>query len=128
MGKRYLIDSNTIIDFCNGKLPLKGKDFLMNIRPEISIITQIELFANPNIPKQEYQLLEKFVDIAIVHAVDARLVQTTIDIRQNYKIKLPDAIIAATAIAHNLVLITRNIDDFKRLSNLTIVNPWALKP
>ncbi len=41
MGTRYLIDTNAIIDFCNGKIPENGRDFLLNITPEISIITHI---------------------------------------------------------------------------------------
>ena len=41
MGKRYLVDSNAIIDFCNGKLPTGGREFLDAIEIEISIITNI---------------------------------------------------------------------------------------
>ena len=47
----------------------------------------------------------------------------TILIRKSNKIKLPDAIIAATAIVYNLTLVTRNIDDFKNISGLKIFNP-----
>ncbi|MEA5259855.1 hypothetical protein VB264_18805 [Arcicella aquatica] len=64
MGTRYLIDTNAIIDFCNGKIPANGKDFLLNINPEISIITHIELFATKNITHEEYELLQKFVSFS----------------------------------------------------------------
>jgi predicted nucleic acid-binding protein len=50
----------------------------------------------------------------------------TIFIRKAKKIKLPDAIIAATAIVHNLTLVTCNSDDFKNISNLNIFNPCHL--
>jgi len=40
--------------------------------------------------------------------------------------KLPDAIIAATAIFHNFTLLTRNVDDFKNISFLHILNPWEI--
>ena len=123
MGIRYLLDSNVIIDFCNGKLPANGKELLKNIAPEISIITNIELFATKNISQQEYALLEKFVAITVVHPVAGDLINTTIDIRQNYRLKLPDAIIAATAVVSNLTLLTRNIADFAKINGLTVVDP-----
>jgi predicted nucleic acid-binding protein len=40
--------------------------------------------------------------------------------------KLGDAIIAATAIVYNLVLITRNVDDFKFIPNFTLLNPYDM--
>lgn len=70
MGKRYLIDTNAIIDFCNGELPTNGRNFLMKINPEISIVTNIELFATKNISQQEYELLEKFVAFSVVHDIN----------------------------------------------------------
>lgn len=48
----------------------------------------------------------------------------TILIRRQYKIKLPDAIIAATALVHNLILVTRNTSDFKNIPELQLINPW----
>jgi predicted nucleic acid-binding protein len=126
MGKRYLIDTNSIIDFCNGQLPLNGRNFLMTINPEISIVTNIELFATKNISQQEYELLEKFVAFSILHDVNKYLIDTTIHIRQTYKIKLPDAIIAATALVYNLTLISRNTKDFGGIADLDFINPYEL--
>ncbi len=126
MGKRYLIDSNAIIDFCNGKLPITGKSLLVGISPEISIITCIELFASKDIPKEEYTLLEKFVSVSIVHLVSLYLIQNTISIRQNNKFKLPDAIIAATCLTYNLILISRNTKDFKNIEGLEIIDPYLV--
>jgi predicted nucleic acid-binding protein len=126
MGKRYLIDSNAIIDFCNGRLPINGRNFLMGISPEISIVTNIELFATKNISQEEYELLEKFVAFSIKHDVNKDLIDTTIHIRQTYKIKLPDAIIAATALVHNLTLISRNSKDFDEIDGLEFVNPYEI--
>jgi predicted nucleic acid-binding protein len=40
---------------------------------------------------------------------------------------LPDAIIAATALAENFVLVTRNTDDFKNIAGLELLNPWELE-
>jgi predicted nucleic acid-binding protein len=126
MGKRHLIDSNAIIDFCNGQLPENGRKFLIGISPEISIVTNIELFATKNISQEEYELLEKFVAFSVIHEVNKDLIDTTIEIRQTYKIKLPDAIIAATALVYNLTLISRNAKDFDGIDGLDFINPYEL--
>lgn len=126
MGIRYLIDSNCIIDFCNGKLTQAGKDLLLGIKPEISIVTNIELFATKNIEENEYLLLTKFVSISIVHPISVDLIQNTIYIRKNNKIKLPDALIAATALTYNFTLISRNTGDFENVTGLKTINPYLL--
>lgn len=48
----------------------------------------------------------------------------SIEIRENLKTKVPDAIIAATAVVYDLTLITRNVGDFKNIPSLKLVNPW----
>ena len=70
MDERYLIDSNVVIDFFNGKLPDSGRNLLLLINPRISIITNIELFATQNISEPEFNLLKRFVDFFTVHSVD----------------------------------------------------------
>jgi predicted nucleic acid-binding protein len=122
----YLIDSNVIIDFCNGKLTSGARNLLQNISPEISIITQIELFGTKNIVREEIELLEKFTAITTVHPVSIDFVPATIQIRQSAGIKLPDAIIAATAVVLGLVLVSRNISDFKKVVGLHVIDPYVL--
>ncbi|MCF0056736.1 PIN domain-containing protein [Dyadobacter sp. CY356] len=48
----------------------------------------------------------------------------TADIRKNYRIKLPDAVIAATAIMYDLSLITHNYKDFENIGGLRIIDPY----
>jgi predicted nucleic acid-binding protein len=76
-----------------------------------------------NDPPEHYQLLSSFIKDATVVDLTENIVDSTIDIRKKYKTKLPDAIIAATAIVHNMILITRNITDFKIVKNLQVVDP-----
>jgi predicted nucleic acid-binding protein len=120
----YLLDTNTVIDFCNSKLPEESKNLLFKIRPNLSVITQIELFASSKISEKERNILTDFVNFSNVYNnIDNVIVNKTIEIRQRFKTKLPDAIIAATAIINNLILITRNIDDFKGIDQLETLNP-----
>jgi len=123
----YLLDTNTVIDFCNSKLPLNAKNLLNSSEPAISVITHIELFASPKITEKERVQLEQFVQIAIVYDnINADIIKHAITIRQEYKTPLPDAIIAATALAYNFTLITRNKADFKNIKGLRIIDPYDL--
>jgi predicted nucleic acid-binding protein len=54
------------------------------------------------------------------------LLTKTIELRKNHRIKLPDAIIAATALVYGLTVISRNITDFKSINGITCINPWEL--
>ena len=123
----YLLDSNVIIDFCNAKLPLNAKNILINSTPALSVISNIEIFASDKIPESEILLLKQFVNaVTIFDVINAKIVAKTISIRQKNKIKLPDAIIAATALEYNLILMTRNVDYFKGVEGITVINPYSL--
>lgn len=52
----------------------------------------------------------------------------TAEIRKQYHIKLPDAIIAATSIVYDLTLISRNIVDFRKINQIKIIDPFTANP
>ena len=123
----YLLDTNTVIDFCTSKLPVNAKNLLVSIEPKISVITRIELFASTKIPLQEKETLEMFINMATVFDyIDEEIVAQTIKLRQQYKTQLPDAIIAATALVNGLILITRNSKDFEQIADLEVINPYNM--
>jgi len=62
---------------------------------------------------------------AYIYPLTPPIVKQTIQLKQEYKIKTPDAIIAATALTHTLTLITRNTDDFKMIPHLQLLNPFV---
>jgi predicted nucleic acid-binding protein len=123
VGKGYLIDSNAIIDFFNGSLPEKGRNLLFSVEPCISIITFIEVFSNNKADSKEVNSLKKFSEMAKIYIVDHKIALLTIELRKKYKIKLPDALIASTALFYDLILITRNISDFGKIVGLQTINP-----
>jgi len=67
-----------------------------------------------------------FVKTATVFDLDEVIVNKTIELRKKHKIKLPDAIIASTAIIHKLTLITHNVNDFKNIKNLKVQDSFLL--
>jgi predicted nucleic acid-binding protein len=120
----YLLDTNTVIYFCNSKLPEEAKTLLFSINPAISVVTSIELFASSKIPDKEKVTLKAFVALSTVYDhINTSIIAKAITIRQQYKTKLPDAIIAATALVYNLTLITHNIPDFKNIEGLQLIDP-----
>lgn len=126
---QYLIDTNAVIDFLGKKLPTSGMDFMNRIVdavPNISIITKIEVLGF-NAPDEQSQLLTNFMDDAIVLDLTSNIVDVCIDIRKKNRTQLPDAIIAATALVYDLVLISRNVSDFKNIKGLKVLDPHDLK-
>ena len=126
MAKGYLIDSNPIIDFFNNSLPKGGVDLISDIEPVISIITQIEIFSKKGLLDREISELKDFLKIATIYDVNQAIAVKIIDIKVNYNIKLPDAIIAATALHFDLKLITRNTSDFNKIKGLEVIDPHII--
>lgn len=125
---QYLIDTNAVIDYLGSKMPNKGMEFMNGVIdeiPNISVITKIEVLGF-NAPAAHYQVLIDFMEDATVLDLTDSVVDTCIDIRKKYKTKLPDAIIAATALVYDLVLISRNTADFKFIQGLKVIDPYHL--
>lgn len=127
MGTRYLIDTNVAIGYLDDLIPEKGLVFIDYI-PEIilSVITRIELLSWQNATKSQTTILENYIGDAEVIDLSEHVVRKTINIRKERRIKLPDAVIAATALVYDLVLLTRNTSDFKGIDGLELVNPWEI--
>ncbi len=128
MGQRYLIDSNVIIDYTGNRLPENGSNFvenLFNVDFLVSVVVKIEVLGFDGLPEKVSDL-EAFLSTASVIGLEESITQQTILLKRKYrKLKLGDAIIAATAVVNNYVLVTRNIDDFKNIDGLEILNPWT---
>jgi len=128
MEQRYLLDSNVIIGYLAGKIPEKGMVLLSAIVdkvPNISVISQIEVLRFNDTPENE-AILNNFINISTIYNLSPAIIQCTIELCKKSKIKLPDAIIAATALTENLTLLSRNIDDFKKITGLVLLNPWDI--
>ena len=125
MGQKYLIDTNVILDFMGGRLPAKSEYILSEIIDDqinISVINKIELLGFSNVEQEIIDL----VSFAVIYHIDDEIIDKTIELRKKYKIKLPDAIIAATAIVNDFVLISHNFRDFQRITELNFINSYQL--
>lgn len=126
----YLLDTNVVINYLDGSLPVSGMQLLNTIvddAPMISIITKMETLGYNFTSNDEQTTLETFINGSTILDLNNDIVNKTIDIKKGKKIKLPDAIIAATAIVYDLVLVSRNISDFKNISGINVIDPHDLK-
>jgi len=78
------------------------------------------------ITSHQQQVLENFITNSILHPITEEIVDRSIIIRKQFNIKTPDAIIAATAIEHNLTLLTHNLKDFGKIAGLQAIDPYLL--
>ena len=126
MDQRYLIDTNVIIDNFGNKLPENAKKLLYSIAITLSAITKIELLGWKDATKEQLQPLYEFMEIAHILPITEAVIEKTIAIRQTKKIALGDAIIAATALVYDLILISRNTSDFKNIDGLQVIDPFSI--
>lgn len=128
MGVKYIWDTNTVIYYLQQQFSPSAEKFMDKLvneaRPVISSITEIELLCWKSATEKDLEVLHNFIDDALVIELEQPIKYKTADIRKKHKIKLPDAIIAATALVYELTLVSRNISDFKNIEGLQLINPW----
>lgn len=127
--QEYLIDTNVAIDYIGETLPEKSLtmvDGIIDGQFYISVINKIELLGFSGITKNEELKFQQLIYAAVVLGLDEDIAGSTIEIRKQYKTKLPDAIIAATALVNKLIIITRNTKDFERIKRLEVLNPYDI--
>jgi predicted nucleic acid-binding protein len=113
--KHYLLDTNILIYYFNGNMESEVKSkvsTLMRESFEISVISKMEFLGFP-FNFQERQKATQLIEYAMIRTLSDVIVQRVIEIRQKKRIKLPDAIIAATAMQYSAILVTRNTKTLK---------------
>lgn len=122
-GNGYLLDANAIIQFLKGNAELVSlladADFIAT-----SIIAELEYFSFPRLGEEDLQLYQAFrsrIHVYDVSSDDPMFTQLVVNARKRNGMKLPDAIIAATARANDLAILTAD-DHFKKLKS-----PWKAR-
>jgi predicted nucleic acid-binding protein len=75
----------------------------------ISVITRMELAAKHNMKPEEEKAIRNFIADVTVSPLDEEVERKAVEIRRTTKIKLPDCIVAATAIVLDAVLVTNDV-------------------
>ena len=122
-GRKYLLDTNAIIQLLKGNAELSAlladADFVST-----SVIAEMEYLSFPDLPENDvaiFQIFKSRVKVYGIPSDNMALTQLAVDARKMFKMKLPDAIIAATARANDLTILTAD-DHFKPLKE-----PWQVR-
>ncbi len=102
--RKLLVDTNILIYLDGGSE--NAAKALVDRNLFLSFISEIQLLGTPALSKNKIRDLEKMMDSFEVIEFSNNLKRKTIELKQKLKIKVPDAIIAATAIEYNLPLLT----------------------
>lgn len=118
---QIILDSNILIYYVNGDIHLERIFFKEN-RVLISVMTEMEVLGYNITAIEDIAYKSVFKKLEIIQ-ISKAIVETVIQIRRNFKIKLPDAIIAATCLENEAVLMTANTKDFSKIPYLKLINP-----
>ena len=129
MGSKILIDTNIAIAYIGNRLNVQSMDKLDNLfnnQYHISVINKIELLGYPDLNKNEEEKFKLLINHSIMHPIDDKTIEMTINIRKKHRIKLPDAIIAATCLINGLDILTFNTKDFENIEGLKVFLPESI--
>jgi len=120
----YTLDTNAIVYYLKDDsrtVSLFREIFSHDAPIYISAITELELFAFPSLGDQEEALIEEIVSTLSVIPVDSHIARLASHTRRGYRLKVPDSVIAATAMFTGSTLVTRNVRDFKKIAALPLM-------
>jgi predicted nucleic acid-binding protein len=123
--EQYLIDTNVVSDYFSASFSPAGMaliDAAIDAIPNLSVITQIELLCWKTDAAAE-QGIKDFIADSNVLNITPDVIAACVRLRKGKKIKTPDAIIAATALAYDYTIITNNERDFTNIKGLKVLNP-----
>ena len=117
-----IVDSNLIIYAASGNYPDLLEWFLDN-RPSASAISMVEALGYHKLKAGEKAALETIFSELVVIYPTPEIFHTAIELRQQHTMSLGDALIAGTALHHQLMLATHNTRDFNWIDSLKITDP-----
>jgi predicted nucleic acid-binding protein len=117
-GIRVVCDTNPLIYLLDGNIDVAR--FLDNKQIYLSVITELELFGKPNLSSQDTEIIDALLNGCFIIDINQEIKYIYREIRQKYSLKLPDAIVAATAIYLDMPLLTFD-KGFKNVPNLKLI-------
>jgi predicted nucleic acid-binding protein len=119
-----LLDTNIIIYSVQSQYS-ELREFIAEHAPLISTISYIEALGFARIQPDEQNALEHFFADAKLLPLSHIVMLEAVRLRQARRMSLGDSIIAATALAHGLTLVTRNVEDFRWIVGLNLLDPLS---
>ena len=117
-----LLDSNIIIYAALTEYAAL-RSFIEKHAPAVSAISRVEVLGYHLLSEMDRRNFEEFFAAATVLPISDSVLSRAVELRQIRKLSLGDAVIAGTALAHGLTLITRNSADFNWIEGLALLDP-----
>jgi predicted nucleic acid-binding protein len=120
----YTLDTNAILYYLKDDsqaVSLLREVFSHEAPLYISAITELELFSYPSLGAKEEALIEDLLTTISIIPLDSHIARLASFIRRQNRLKVPDSVIAATAMHTGSTLITRNTGDFKKVTSLSLL-------
>jgi predicted nucleic acid-binding protein len=118
-----LIDSNIIIYAAKPAFE-DLRRFIRDSVPAVSAISYVEVLGYHQLTEQERQYFDEFFKASLILPLSQEVLEQAVKLRQRRRMTLGDALVAGTALAYNRTLVTRNINDFKTIEELSVFNPF----
>lgn len=118
-----LLDTNVVIYLHGAMLEDSVADKLRNSTLDTCNIIVAEVLGYKRMEPEDAEYFKSLFGTMRNHLLDKEVTNKVIELRQKTNIRLPDAIIAATALVNDLVLWTHNTDDFKNVPGLQLFDP-----
>lgn len=122
-----LIDSNIII-YSVQPNHLVLRIYLDTLHRTVSIVSYIEAHGYQRLTEDARIQLTEFFEGARILPLTDTIAQQAVALRQQRRMGLGDAIIAATAMVHNLTLVTHNTEDFRWIAGVELLDPLTNNP
>ena len=117
-----LLDSNLIIYAAKPEYA-ELRAFIGHESPSVSAVSRVEVLGYDQLTPEESQHFIAFFGEAEIFSISDAIVDRAILLRQLKKMKLGDALIAATALVHGKTLATHNTSDFAHIPGLSVFDP-----
>jgi predicted nucleic acid-binding protein len=124
-----ITDTSIVLGYLNQTIPspqIPRIEFLLLYELQVSVVTRIELLGFPGISERQTKEIQDILNDGTVHLLSEEIEISAINIRRYTRLKLGDAIIAATALATNQSLLIADQRGFQQVPGLKLLRPAEL--
>lgn len=122
-----LLDSNIVIYAAKPENAFL-RQFIQEQTPSVSAASYVEVLGYYKLTAEEKTFCEQFFATAPFLMITRNVLDCAVALRQKRKMSLGDSLVAATALSHDLTLVTRNTKDFDWIAGLKLLDPFETRP